>query len=76
MDDVYSEQFGVARIQDSYVRFHWSISNLKSLILNVVPRISNGSFGLSYLQIHITFTYIFSYVKEIRRFCFECLKSR
>lgn len=29
MDDLYSEQFGVARIQDLYVRFHWSISYFK-----------------------------------------------
>lgn len=34
MDDLYSEQFDVARIQDLYVRFHWSILNLKSPILN------------------------------------------
>lgn len=53
MDDLYSEQFGVARIQDSFVRFHWSISNLKSPIINIVPRISNESFGLSYLHIHL-----------------------
>lgn len=50
------------------MRFHLSISNLKSPILNIVSRISNGSFGLSYLQ--------FSYEKEIQSFCFECLKSR